>query len=160
MFHFVEFTLSFSGCADPPRYSNTIWTPLTGPYPIGSIVNYTCTYQPNCTQGDNCYQCLYNNGTGLSLRCTEHRQWKQVRPFLNQDPPLPPVLPSDPYCDSCRRGQSEYCGWPQGLRLWVILSMGFHQTLKTKCWSWLVKLGQMGLKNESQLVMRLVTWGS
>ncbi len=30
-------------------------------------------------------------------------------------------------------------------------------TLKTKSWSRLVTIGQMGLKNESQLVMHLVT---
>ncbi len=46
-------------------------------------------------------------------------------------------------------------GSPTWARFYVLLS-----TLKTKSWSRLVTICQMGLKNESQLVLHLVTWGS
>ncbi len=44
------------------------------------------------------------------------------------------------------------------------LQLTYHgttrDTLKTKSWSKLVDVGQMGLKNESHLLELLVTWGS
>ena len=97
------------GCSDPPQYINAQCGPATGPYPVGSTVTCNCTYIPNCEQGqDNCYQCVREQGRGLTIRCTETLSWKQVQPFPNQDPPQPPLLPIEPYCDNCRQGQSEY----------------------------------------------------